>query len=131
MMLQRALQGVALEAVGDKTSSPSFTGDLAAWMLPFLAGDLPGGLYHACNAGASSWSEYGQEAVDIAVSLGWPLKTTMVTPVPLASMTAFRAARPVHTVMDCTKLANTISKSPRLWQDALKEYLTSCPAPSI
>ncbi len=123
MILQRAASGEHVEAVADKTSSPTYTEDVADWLEPFLSTGLPGGLYHACNAGACTWKEYGQEALDIADRLGWPLKCRVVSPIALESMTAFRAPRPKDTVLDCSKLRRVASVITRPWQEALVSYL--------
>ncbi|MEX1119998.1 MAG: dTDP-4-dehydrorhamnose reductase [Terrimicrobiaceae bacterium] len=123
MILQRAATASHVEAVADKTSSPTYTGDVAVWMSPFLSQELPGGLYHACNTGSCTWRDYGQEALDIAGRLGWPLQCRVVSPVPLDSMTAFRAPRPRHTVMDCSRLQQITSVPIRSWQESLASYL--------
>jgi dTDP-4-dehydrorhamnose reductase len=130
MILARALTDPRVEAVADKTSSPTFTGDVALWMEPFLGPGLPGGIYHACNAGACTWQEYGQEAVTLADRLGWPLRCHHVSPVLLDSMTAFRAPRPRHTVLDCGKLRRTAAVSIRPWQEALASYMEARPVPA-
>ncbi len=123
MILKRAATDDHVEAVADKTSSPTFTDDVAMWMEPFLSRGLPGGLYHACNFGTCTWQEYGQEALTIADKLGWPLRCRVVSPVPLDSMTAFRATRPRHTVLDCSKLQRIAAVPIRPWQEALASYL--------
>jgi len=123
MILNRAATESSVVAVADKTSSPTYTEDVAAWIEPFLATGLPGGLYHASNAGACTWRDYGQEALDIADRLGWPLRCRVVSPIPMDSMTAFRAPRPRHTVLDCSHLHRIASVSARPWQEALALYL--------
>lgn len=127
MIVQRARENETVEAIGDKTSSPTFAEDVAGWLDPFLESDLPGGLYHACNAGSCTWQEYGQHALDCAARAGYPLKARTVGALPLDSMKSFLAARPRHTAMDTTKLATTTGRSPRPWQDALAEYFTTKP----
>lgn len=123
MILKRAATDSHVEAVADKTSCPTYTEDVATWIEPFLSPGLSGGLYHACNSGACTWRDYGQEALDIADRLGWPLQCRVVSPIPLDSMTAFRAPRPRHTVLDCSRLRRIASISTRPWQDALASYL--------
>jgi len=129
MILNRALTGDHVEAVADKTSSPTYTEDVAVWMEPFLAHGLPGGIYHACNAGGCTWQDYGQEALNIAERLGWPLRCREVSPVLLDSMKAFRAPRPRDTVLDCSKLRRTADVTIRPWQEALAAYLQARPVP--
>jgi len=126
-ILARARESDRVEAIADKYSCPTHTLDAAGWIEPFLGGGLPGGIYHACNAGACSWRELGQEALRIAAGLGWPLAATDVEPIRLADMRAFRAARPVFTPMDCGRLAAATGMRPRPWQEALADYIGSVP----
>jgi len=123
-IVDRALTLDRVEAVADKTSCPTFSEDVADWLEPFLLRDLPGGLYHACNLGGCTWREYGQHALDCAARAGAPLKARTVEPIPLASMKAFLAPRPPHTVMDTSRLARVIGRSPRPWQEAVEEYIS-------
>jgi dTDP-4-dehydrorhamnose reductase len=122
-IVERALTQDRVEAIADKTSSPTFADDVADWLEPFLDADLPGGLYHACNRGGCTWQDYGQHALDCAVRAGAPLKARRVEPIPLASMKAFLAPRPPHTVMDTTRLATVTARPPRPWQEAVEEYI--------
>ena len=123
-ILRNAVSQPEVEAVADKFSCPTFTHDLADWLLPFVTRpSLPGGLYHACNSGACSWHDLATEALRIAAALGAPLQTTSVRPLRLEEMAAFRAPRPRNTPMDCSKLASTIGLRPRPWQLALADYL--------
>jgi len=122
-IVDRALTQDRVEAIADKTSSPTFAEDVADWLEPFLASDLPGGLYHACNSGGCTWRDYGQHALDCAARAGAPLRARTVEPIPLASMKAFVAPRPPHTVMDTTRLASVTGSVPRSWQEAVEAYI--------
>jgi dTDP-4-dehydrorhamnose reductase len=122
-IIERALANDRVEAIANKTSCMTFTEDVACWLAPFLDGDLPGGLYHACNAGGCSWHEYGQHALDFAARAGLPLKARTAEPIPLSAMKMFVAPRPLHTVMSTAKLTAATGAMPRPWQDALDEYL--------
>ena len=101
----------------------TFTEDVARWLEPFLENDLPGGLYHACNAGGCSWHDYGQYALDFAARARLPLKTRVAEPIPLSALKNFVAPRPPHTVMSTAKLQAVSGAVPRPWRDALDEYL--------
>jgi dTDP-4-dehydrorhamnose reductase len=122
-IIDRALANDRVEAIADKTSCMTFTEDVARWISPFFEGDLPGGLYHACNGRGCSWHEYGQHALDYAARAGLPLKTCAAEPIPLSAMKTFVAPRPRHTVMSTSKLSAVTGTVPRPWQDALDEYL--------
>lgn len=122
-ILKRARTEQCVEAVDDKFSSPTYAADCAEWLSPFLESSAPGGLYHACNAGTCSWRDYGQKALELAAACGIPLATTQVGGIRLADMKQFVAARPVHTVLDTSKLARTTGITPRPWEDALRDYI--------
>lgn len=122
-IVDRALSQDRVEAIADKTSSPTYADDVADWLAPFLTQALPGGLYHACNGGSCTWQEYGQHALDSAARAGAKLQTRTVEPILLASLKAFVAARPPHTSMKTAKLAAATGLTPRPWQTAVEEYL--------
>lgn len=122
-ILARALREERVEAIEDKWSSPTSAEDAASWLAPFLERDLPGGVYHACNAGQCSWREYGQAALDMAAALGWALRARRVDGIPLASMRSFVATRPVRTILDSTKLQSVAGLTLRTWQEALQDYI--------
>ncbi|MFZ4681769.1 MAG: dTDP-4-dehydrorhamnose reductase [Terrimicrobiaceae bacterium] len=123
MIIDRALANDSVEAIADKTSCPTSAEDVADWLEPFLARDLAGGLYHACNSGACTWRDYGQHALDCALQAGATLRARTVNPIPLAAMKNFSAPRPPHTAMDTTKLSTVSGLTPRPWQDALEEFV--------
>lgn len=130
-ILKQAIQKERVEAVSDKFSAPTYTHDVAQWLEPWLEGDLPGGIWHACNSGSCSWQEYGQAALDTAADCGWPLRARTVDAVALADMKIFRAIRPVHTTLSNKKLATATGRSPRPWREALGEYISELPVPAI
>lgn len=134
MILERALTNEQVEAIADKISSPTSAIDLADWLKPFLrpidSSPPLGGLYHACNSGACTWQEYGQQTLDIARKAGWPLRAISVDPIALADMKNFSAPRPPRTALDTTKLSTLIGHSPRPWQGALEEYITAKSRPN-
>jgi dTDP-4-dehydrorhamnose reductase len=128
-ILKRALEHETAEAIGDKWSTPSYTLDLAAMLRPFLREIPCAGLLHASNSGACTWREYGEYALQCAARAGIPVKPTEVKSIPLSGMKAFVARRPVYTVLSCEKLAGLTGATPRSWQAAVEDYVTTCVAP--
>jgi len=128
-ILKRALEFDVAEAIGDKWSAPSYTLDLAEMLRPFLRDIACGGLLHASNAGACTWREYGEYALQCAARAGVPVKTTEVKSLPMAGMKAFVARRPVYTVLSSEKLAGLTGTAPRSWQAAVEDYVTGHIAP--
>ncbi len=111
-----------VEAIGDKTSSPSYTDDLVPWILT-MADRSEGGFLHLCNAGRCSWQEYGQFAIDTAREAGVSFTAPQVGFVPLASMTKFVARRPLHTAMSTAKFATLTGLQVPDWKDAVRRFV--------
>jgi dTDP-4-dehydrorhamnose reductase len=131
LILKRALEFDAAEAVGDKWSAPSFTLDLAGMLRPFLRDIAVGGLLHTSNSGVCTWREYGEYALQCAARAGIPVKTTQVKSIPLAGMKSFIARRPVYTVLSSEKLTGLSGVAPRSWQEAVEDYVTNHVAPTF
>lgn len=129
MLIERALKSDQVAAIADKFSSPTFACDVAGWMEPFFEPTMPGGIYHACNAGGCSWRDYGEYALQCASAAGLPLLTTRVDAISLADMKAFKAPRPVHTILSTEKLTRATGLIPRPWQEAVRAYIESHYAP--
>ena len=128
-LISRAQTEDHVEAIADKFSSPTSAVDTAGWMEPFFDLELPGGLYHACNAGACSWQEYGTHALAVASEAGVPLRTTSVAPIRLADMKQFIAPRPIFSILSTRKLTSVTGISPRHWRDSLRDYIFKKHAP--
>ena len=128
-LIERAAKVPVVEAISDKCSSPTLASDVAQWMEPFFEPDLPGGLYHACNAGSCSWQEYGAFALECACDAGLHLKTRTILPISLADMKQFIAPRPVFSILSTRKLTDVTGMEPRSWREALREYIFQKYAP--
>ncbi len=128
-LIARAQIESHVDAIADKFSSPTSSVDAAEWMEPFFDLELPGGLYHACNAGACSWQEYGAHALAVASEAGVPLRTTTVAPIRLADMKQFIAPRPIFSILSTRKLTSVTGISPRHWRDSLRDYILKKHAP--
>jgi dTDP-4-dehydrorhamnose reductase len=132
-LLERARTGAALEAIADKFSMPTSALDLCTWLEPFVDGPhrALGGIVNFCNSGElASWHSYGQTALDLAATLGVPIRSTVIEPRKLEEVTAFKARRPVHTAMSNQKLASLLKTPPRPWPSALRDYLRTYHAPA-
>ncbi len=123
-MLKLAAEKDQIAAVADKWSTPSYTRDLAE-ELPFVF-DHPEatGLLHLANSGECTWQEYAQWAITCAAEAGANLKTKKVGAVSMAAMKAWKARRPVHTVLATEKFEHLSGRRPRDWRDAVKEYVS-------
>lgn len=122
-ILKRALETDRLQAIGDKWSVPTYTLDLVQWLRPLLWERNVGGLIHLAQAGACTWQQYGQYALDCAAEAGHPLRGRTVAFQALADLTAFVAARPIYTVLGTQRFKEVTGIAPRPWQEAVAEYV--------
>jgi dTDP-4-dehydrorhamnose reductase len=124
MILQRALKGEDTQAVNDKWSSPSYSDDLAHWLLTLILHHPQAhGTYHLCNQGAPSWQQYGQATIDIAQSLGYPIRTRQVGGHSMQGFSHFRAQRPPYTALSTAKFTALSGIQPRPWEQAIEAWL--------
>ncbi len=121
-IVRRALTSPEAAAVHDKTSSPSYTEDMALWLAEFLKPSVPGGIYHLCNGGTCSWRDYGEYALECAQRQVIPVLTTRVAPLKLSDMNAFIATRPPKTPLDTSKFTRVTGITPRPWREAVEDY---------
>ncbi len=124
-IVRRALETDQLQAIGDKWSTPTYTGDLVEWLKLLLWKFPAGGVIHLAQTGLCTWQEYGQYALDCAAEAGLPLKGRTVAFQKMADLKAFVARRPVHTAMDTRKFAALTGVTPRPWQAAVADYVRS------
>jgi len=130
-ILQRALEQERVEAIADKVSGPTYTLDAAVLLRPLVEDASIDGVVHLANAGACTWQEYGQHALDCAAAAGLPLRARHVEPLALAEMKTFVARRPVYTPLSTAKLTQVTGRTPRPWQDAVDDYVRTHWAPNF
>jgi dTDP-4-dehydrorhamnose reductase len=120
-MIRRAGEEEQIEAIADKWSTPTYTGDLAE-MLPRIF-DVDAGVVHLTNTGQCSWQEYAQHALDCCRAAGVPLKAKTVGALKLADMKNWIARRPVHSVLSTVKYQALTGTKPRSWREAVADYI--------
>ena len=121
--IQQAREHDHVEAIADKTSTPSYTPDLADMLDRLIAQGSATGIVHATNSGDCTWRDYAQWAIDCCVAEGVPMKTQQIGGVPLASMEKFIAKRPLHTVLSTARYTALTGHAPRSWRDAVADYV--------
>ncbi|MGG3507625.1 dTDP-4-dehydrorhamnose reductase [Paenibacillus lautus] len=120
-MLRLGQDRTSLQVVHDQKGSPTFTIDLASFLLE-LADTEKYGIYHASNQGECTWYEFTQAIFEEArKELGLPIKaelspcTTDQFPRP--------APRPANSVLEHMSIrTNGFADLPH-WQDALKRFI--------
>lgn len=103
-----------IRVVDDQEGSPTSADDLAAAITALIARPAAG-VYHAVNAGSCSWYVFAQAILRVAG------RTTPVVPIASSEL-ARPAKRPLHSVLDCGKLAG-LGIRLRPWEAALEAYL--------
>ena len=120
-MIKRALNEEEIEAISDKWSTPTYTGDIAE-LLPRIF-DVDAGILHLANAGQCTWQEYAQHALDCCHHAGVPLKAKTVGALKLAAMENWIARRPVYSVLSTAKYQALTGVQPRSWRKAVADYI--------
>ena len=114
-MLRLAGERSELAVVDDQIGSPTWTYDLALAIKALIDKGCQG-TYHVANSGFVSWNGFAREifrlsGLDIAVN---PMSTEQL---------GRPARRPLHSTLDCSKLAQDTGFVAQPWQEALKRYL--------
>ncbi len=114
-MLRLAKEKKELGVVHDQVGSPTYTTDLASFIINLVQSDKYG-IYHGSNSGVCSWYEFAKEVfkqsnIEIVVN---PL-TTKDFPRP--------AARPKYSVLNKGMIEENGFESFQDWKEALKDFL--------
>lgn len=114
-MIRFARERGHLRVVADQHMSPTSTKDIAAALLEMLRNDVPAGIWHVVNSGATTWHGFAEEIIRKAgISATVEPITSAEFPTP--------ARRPAYSVLSNDKLSAAIG-APRPWQEALDDYL--------
>jgi len=101
-----------IPVVNDQFGNPTYTKDLARSTRQILVDKRPFGIYHQTNEGSCSWYEF---ALKIKELKGFKAEVIAVT----SEQFKRPASRPKY-----SKLINSKLPPLRLWQEALKDYLS-------
>ena len=106
-----------MRLVSDQTFSPTYAPDAAGAVLRLVEGEARGTV-HVTNSGTCTPLELGQEVYRLAGI------STPVVPVRLADLPP-GPFRPRYTVLAHDGLRRAGLPSPRPWQEAVREYLST------
>jgi len=122
-MLKLAQDRDQLKVVHDQIGSPTFTEDLAAFLLQLVVTEKYG-IYHASNSGTCSWCDFAKAIFEQSkLSVQVIPCTTDEFPRP--------APRPKYSVMDHLSIRTNGFEDLRPWRDALKDFLYKLERASI
>ena len=102
-----------VKVVDDQVGSPTYAADLAAAIMHIIsAGTWTPGIYHYANRGAISWHELAVAIRDLSKF------DCNVVPIP-SSEYPVPAKRPMHSVLDTTKIRTTFNVPVIVWKESL------------
>jgi dTDP-4-dehydrorhamnose reductase len=130
-IIDRACADPKLTLPGDKVCCPTYTLDLIEWITALLFGRNDGpaaGVFHLCNSNPCSWRDWGQFCIDTAREAGFPVKAGEIEGVPVDSVPAFVAKRPVNSAMNTEKFTALTGVRPRDWREALRDFVIQSPS---
>ncbi len=127
-MLKLFRTSAVVKVVSDQTGSPTNAGDLARMILHIVVADgQQYGIYHYTNEGLTTWHGFALEILEQARRLGLVPDRVEIQAIDTASYPA-KAHRPLQACLSKHKIKETFGVSIRLWQDALREYLSELKA---
>jgi dTDP-4-dehydrorhamnose reductase len=116
-----------LSVVADQHGAPTYAPQLAQATLAALGHaqseeQFPGGIYHLCNGGETTWHGFAQSIFDAARSRGWNLKVQSIEAVP-SSAYPTPAKRPMNSRLSNDKAQHVLGVKLPHWQDGLDACL--------
>ncbi|MCM2321835.1 MAG: dTDP-4-dehydrorhamnose reductase [Oligoflexia bacterium] len=126
-MLRLGKDRETLSVVTDQYGAPSYAPDLAELSLLALTRALeqepfPGGVYHLCPTGETTWHGFTSRILDRAREKGLPIKTTRVLPIT-ASEYPTPARRPANSRLDTSKIQKLLKTPLPSWESGLERCL--------
>lgn len=114
-----------LNVVNDQYGSPTYTGELADFILDVIRSGSSGyGIYHFSGEGMTDWHEFSCEIYRLAVKYGLTERLVKINPVDSTKYPQ-KAKRPEYSYMLKNKLYNTFGYRPGHWKETLEEYIRS------
>jgi dTDP-4-dehydrorhamnose reductase len=123
-IIGQACSNTDLTLPGNKIACPTYTLDLVEWLNALVLGQAEGparGIFHLCNSGPCTWRDWGQFCIDTARDAGFPVIAGEIRGIPVDTVAAFVARRPVQSAMNTEKFSGLTGIHPRHWQEALRD----------
>jgi dTDP-4-dehydrorhamnose reductase len=115
-MLKLGSEKNVLSVVDDQAGSPTWTVDLARGIIALIDAGCCG-TYHCANSGSTSWNGFARAIFEESGM------TVQVDPMTTGQLNR-PARRPLHSVLDCSKLVEDTGFVPQPWRLALQQYLS-------
>lgn len=115
-MLKLAEERELVTVVADQIGSPTYTYDLAKFLIQLMQTEKFG-IYHASNTGSCSWYEFARAIFEESgITIRTEPCSTEQFPRP--------APRPAYSVMDHAAIRRNGLEDLRPWREALRDFLT-------
>lgn len=117
-----------LNVVADQYGGPSPAKNIASTLIALAElyqqnNSLTWGTYHYCGSPKTSWYDFAKEIFKQGFEMGLLNKQVKVNPITTAEYPT-AAKRPVNSMLNCEKLAQTFGIEMPDWKTALKQVLT-------
>ncbi len=120
-ILDKARQGAALRVASDQTGCPTLTKDLADGVLRLVRAGARGTV-HFSNEGRTTWYDLARFVLERCGLAAAELHPAATCDLP------YPAPRPAYSVLSKEKYRGITGVSPRPWDAAAEEFLSSLPA---
>lgn len=114
-MMRLGTERSELGVVFDQIGTPTYARDLASAVMAAIGKGIVPGVYHFSNEGVTSWYDFTKAIHRIAGITGCCVRPLHTAEYPTA------AARPAYSVLDKTKIKNTLGIDIPHWEDSLRE----------
>lgn len=111
-----------LGVVVDQAGTPTYARDLAVAIFAAIDGGVPTGVFHFSNEGVASWYDFAKAIHRLA-----GITTCSVRPILTADYPT-PASRPPYSVLDKTKIKQTLGIDIPYWEDSLSECIAKLKA---
>jgi dTDP-4-dehydrorhamnose reductase len=112
-MLKFGVERDELKVIADQAGTPTYAIDLAGVIIDIINTDSKAyGIYHYSNEGIASWYDFAMAIFELS---GMPIKVIPVTTSEYVTL----AIRPAYSVMDKSKIKQTLGIKIPYWRDSL------------
>lgn len=112
-MLRLGAEKEELGIIVDQVGSPTYAVDLAGCILDIIQSKSESfGVYHYSNEGVTSWYDFAKAIFELAA---YPVKVNSLKTIEYPT----KARRPIFSVMDKSKIKNTLAIEIPYWRDSL------------
>jgi dTDP-4-dehydrorhamnose reductase len=120
-MVTAARAGKPLAVIDDQIGAPTYAADLAEAILAMLDAKARG-IFHFTNSGQASWRDF---AIAALAEFGLTNPVAPLSSEAWQKMKPTSAIRPAYSVLDLSEYTAATGRTPRAWQDALKDFASA------